>query len=276
MVEGTRARYVEAHERIAEVRGVTQVVVTVMPKAGVLDPQGQAVAGALAQLGFAGVGEVRIGKRIELEIAGDDPAGQARGDVRRAAGERADRGLPRRGRRVTTVAIVRFPGSLDHDSARRAVERLGAGRRRGLARRPRAARRARGAVLLPGGFSYGDHLRCGAIASRAPIMAAVRRHAEAGGRVIGICNGFQVLCEAGLLPGALRRNATLSFVCRQMELEVADAGTPWTAGLPGRRDASRSRSRTTRAPGTATRPRRGWCCATARTTRSARPTGWPA
>ena len=63
-------------------------------------------------------------------------------------------------------------------------------------------------------------------------MAAVRRHAEAGGRVIGICNGFQVLCEAGLLPGALRRNATLSFVCRQMELEVADADTPWTGGLP--------------------------------------------
>ena len=87
-------------------------------------------------------------------------------------------------------------------------------------------------MLLPGGFSYGDHLRCGAIASRAPIMAAVRRHAEGGGRVIGICNGFQVLCEAGLLPGALRRNATLSFVCRQMDLEVADAGTPWTAGLP--------------------------------------------
>jgi phosphoribosylformylglycinamidine synthase len=63
-------------------------------------------------------------------------------------------------------------------------------------------------------------------------MAAVRRHAEAGGPVVGICNGFQVLCEAGLLPGALRRNATLSFVCRQMELEVSDPDTPWTAGRP--------------------------------------------
>jgi phosphoribosylformylglycinamidine synthase subunit PurQ / glutaminase len=130
-----------------------------------------------------------------------------------------------------TVAVVRFPGSLDHDSARRAVERLGA--------RAEYAWHADGelpaettAVLLPGGFSYGDHLRCGAIASRAPVMAAVRRHAEAGGRVVGICNGFQVLCEAGLLPGALRRNATLSFVCRQMDLEVADAETPWTGGLP--------------------------------------------
>ncbi len=89
------------------------------------------------------------------------------------------------------------------------------------------------AVLIPGGFSYGDHLRCGAIASRAPVMAAVRRHAEAGGRVVGICNGFQVLCESGLLPGALRRNATLSFVCRQMDLEVSDASTPWTGGLGG-------------------------------------------
>jgi phosphoribosylformylglycinamidine synthase subunit PurQ / glutaminase len=129
------------------------------------------------------------------------------------------------------VAIVRFPGSLDHDSARRAVERLG-GATAPAWHADRELPPETGAVLLPGGFSYGDHLRCGAIASRAPIMAAVRRHAEGGGRVIGICNGFQVLCEAGLLPGALRRNATLSFVCRQMDLEVADAGTPWTAGLP--------------------------------------------
>ena len=119
----------------------------------------------------------------------------------------------------TTVAVLRFPGTLDHDSAVRAVEGLGATAVEAWhadAELPAGT----DAVLLPGGFSYGDHLRCGAIASRAPIMAAVRRHAEAGGRVVGICNGFQVLCEAGLLPGALRRNATLSFVCRQMELEV--------------------------------------------------------
>jgi phosphoribosylformylglycinamidine synthase subunit PurQ / glutaminase len=132
---------------------------------------------------------------------------------------------------VSTVAVVRFPGTLDHDSARRAVEGLGATSVEAWhadAELPPGTT----AVLLPGGFSYGDHLRCGAIASRAPIMAAVRRHAEAGGRVVGICNGFQVLCEAGLLPGALRRNATLSFVCRQMELEVADPDTPWTSGRP--------------------------------------------
>ena len=131
---------------------------------------------------------------------------------------------------MTQVAVLRFPGSLDHDSAARAVTGLGASAVQAWhadAELPAGT----DAVLLPGGFSYGDHLRCGAIASRAPIMAAVRRHAERGGRVVGICNGFQVLCEAGLLPGALRRNATLSFVCRQMELEVSDADTPWTSGL---------------------------------------------
>lgn len=132
---------------------------------------------------------------------------------------------------MRTVAVLRFPGSLDHDSAARAVEGLGA---RAVEAWHAAPRLPAGtdAVLLPGGFSYGDHLRCGAIASRAPIMDAVRRHAADGGRVVGICNGFQVLCEAGLLPGALRRNATLSFVCRQMELEVDDAGTPWSGGRP--------------------------------------------
>ena len=131
---------------------------------------------------------------------------------------------------TAAVAVIRFPGSLDHDSAARAVEGLGAISVEAW----HADSELPGgtdAVLLPGGFSYGDHLRCGAIASRAPIMAAVRRHADAGGRVVGICNGFQVLCEAGLLPGALRRNSTLSFVCRQMELEVVDADTPWTSGL---------------------------------------------
>ena len=130
----------------------------------------------------------------------------------------------------TTVAVLHFPGSLDHDSAARAVEGLGATAVEAWHADDHLPEGA-DAVLLPGGFSYGDHLRCGAIASRAPIMAAVRRHAEAGGRVVGICNGFQVLCEAGLLPGALRRNATLSFVCRQMDLEVADPDTPWTSGL---------------------------------------------
>jgi phosphoribosylformylglycinamidine synthase len=85
-------------------------------------------------------------------------------------------------------------------------------------------------VGIPGGFAYGDYLRCGAIAARSPIMAAVARHAEAGGAVIGVCNGFQVLTEAGLLPGALIRNAGLRFVCRHVRVAVAARRNPFTDG----------------------------------------------
>ena len=84
-------------------------------------------------------------------------------------------------------------------------------------------------VVIPGGFSYGDYLRCGAIAARMPVMEAVRRKAEAGVRVMGVCNGFQILVEAGLLPGALMRNASLKFVCREVQLEVANAQTAFTS-----------------------------------------------
>src|SRR5688572_12312105 len=75
-------------------------------------------------------------------------------------------------------------------------------------------------VVIPGGFSYGDYLRCGAIAARAPVMDAVRAHAARGGLVLGICNGFQILCESGLLPGVLVRNARLRFICREALLKV--------------------------------------------------------
>lgn len=85
-------------------------------------------------------------------------------------------------------------------------------------------------VVLPGGFSYGDYLRCGAIAARSPAMAAVRDHAARGGRVLAICNGFQVACEAGLLPGVLMRNADLHFVCRMQHLTVERTDTPFTGG----------------------------------------------
>jgi phosphoribosylformylglycinamidine synthase len=85
------------------------------------------------------------------------------------------------------------------------------------------------AVLLPGGFSYGDYLRCGAIARFAPAMEAVAAFASDGGLVLGICNGFQILCEAGLLPGVLRRNESLSFVCRDVPLIVERADTPFTS-----------------------------------------------
>ncbi|MDQ3821789.1 MAG: phosphoribosylformylglycinamidine synthase subunit PurQ, partial [Actinomycetota bacterium] len=93
-----------------------------------------------------------------------------------------------------------------------------------------------GAVVLPGGFSYGDYLRCGAIARFAPVMGGVAEFAADGGPVLGICNGFQILCEAGLLPGVLRPNVTLSFVCRDVEVVVERADTPFTSRCaPGQR-----------------------------------------
>ena len=85
-------------------------------------------------------------------------------------------------------------------------------------------------VVIPGGFSYGDYLRCGAIAARAPVMDAVRKFAVDGGLVLGVCNGFQILCEAGLLPGVLMRNAKLKFICKDVHLRVERSDTPFTRG----------------------------------------------
>ena len=85
------------------------------------------------------------------------------------------------------------------------------------------------AVILPGGFSYGDYLRCGAIAKFSPVMSAVKRFAAAGGLVLGVCNGFQILVESGLLPGALIRNRDLKFICRQVDLRVETADSPFTS-----------------------------------------------
>ncbi|OPF95048.1 Phosphoribosylformylglycinamidine synthase subunit PurQ [Rhodopseudomonas palustris] len=85
-------------------------------------------------------------------------------------------------------------------------------------------------VVVPGGFSYGDYLRCGAIAARAPVMDAVRKFAADGGLVLGVCNGFQILCESGLLPGVLMRNARLKFICRDVHLRVERNDTPFTQG----------------------------------------------
>ena len=90
------------------------------------------------------------------------------------------------------------------------------------------------AVLVPGGFSYGDALRAGALAARAPILKALQRAADAGTRVLGICNGFQILTECGMLPGALHRNSGLRFICRTVNLEVSNTATPFTSGYAGR------------------------------------------
>lgn len=129
-----------------------------------------------------------------------------------------------------SVAVIRFPGTLDHESAARAVSGAGLEFRYAWHADDELPAGTK-AVVIPGGFSYGDHLRSGAIASRAPIMEAVSELAGRGAPVLGICNGFQILCESGLLPGALRPNASLAFICRQAELEVADDGTPWTGGV---------------------------------------------
>lgn len=85
-------------------------------------------------------------------------------------------------------------------------------------------------VTVPGGFSYGDYLRCGAMAARSPIMAEVVKHAQRGGHVLGVCNGFQVLCEAGLLPGVLMRNANLKFICKDVSLKIERNDTAFTGG----------------------------------------------
>jgi phosphoribosylformylglycinamidine synthase subunit PurQ / glutaminase len=124
------------------------------------------------------------------------------------------------------IGVVTFPGSLDDGDARTAVAAVG-GEAVPLWHADEGVQGV-DAVILPGGFSYGDYLRCGAVAHRAPVMRAVADLARGGGPVLGICNGFQVLCEAGLLPGALLRNARLRFVCKDVPLTIENADTPWT------------------------------------------------
>ena len=124
------------------------------------------------------------------------------------------------------VAVVTFPGSNDDRDALHALAQLGAEAVpvwHADEQLPDVA-----GVVLPGGFSYGDYLRCGAIARFSPAMSAVAEFAADGGPVLGICNGFQILCEGGLLPGVLRPNASLSFVCRDVDLRIERTDTPFT------------------------------------------------
>jgi phosphoribosylformylglycinamidine synthase I len=131
--------------------------------------------------------------------------------------------------------IVRFPGSCDDIDALQAASRFGEAQLLWHAERDL---KGSDAVIIPGGFSYGDYLRPGAIARFAPVMEAVARFAAEGGLLLGICNGFQVLCEAGLLPGALLPNLSLRFVCRQVELQVERFDTPFTSACPRDRPLS--------------------------------------
>jgi phosphoribosylformylglycinamidine synthase I len=136
--------------------------------------------------------------------------------------------------RTARVAVVAFPGSNDDRDAANALAELGADVT--LVWHAEAKLPPVDAVVLPGGFSYGDYLRCGAIARFAPAMGAVIEFAKRGGLVLGVCNGFQILCEAGLLGGALRPNASLAFVCRDVGLVVERTDTPFTSRCaPGQR-----------------------------------------
>jgi phosphoribosylformylglycinamidine synthase len=128
---------------------------------------------------------------------------------------------------TVSVGVVTFPGSLDDRDALRAIAAAGAEPISLWHKDP--SLHGVDAVVLPGGFSYGDYLRCGAIARFSPVMDLIIAGARDGLPVLGICNGFQVLCEAGLVPGALRQNRSLSFICRDVTLRVERADTPFTS-----------------------------------------------
>ena len=200
-----------------------------MPKPEILDPQGKAVLGALPRLGFSGVTEVRQGKRFELEVDGEvTPAVLA--EVEKMAETLLSNPVIEN-YRVTVeqmkVGVVTFPGSLDDVDAQRAV-RIGGNEAVALWHAD-ADLKGVDAVVLPGGFSYGDYLRCGAISRFAPVMSEVVRAAGNGMPVLGICNGFQILCESHLLPGALIRNDHRKFVCRDQKLRIENNRTAWTS-----------------------------------------------
>ena len=132
------------------------------------------------------------------------------------------------------IGVVTFPGSLDDRDAARAIKRAG-GQAVSLWHNSDDLKEV-SAVVLPGGFSYGDYLRCGAIAAFAPIMQSIVIAANHGFPVLGICNGFQILCESHLLPGALTRNHELHFLCRDQKLRIENNNTAWTSGFKSKQE----------------------------------------
>jgi phosphoribosylformylglycinamidine synthase I len=134
------------------------------------------------------------------------------------------------------AAVIVFPGSnCDRDCAV-AVERSTGASVDMVWHQETALPEGVDLIVLPGGFSYGDYLRCGAMAAQSPVMRDVARAANDGVAVVGICNGFQILCEAGMLPGALLRNAKLKYICKAVDLDVTNAQTRFTSGYAGRRN----------------------------------------
>ena len=135
------------------------------------------------------------------------------------------------------AAVVVFPGSNCDRDCKVAVERSTGAAVEMVWHAETALPAGLDLIVLPGGFSYGDYLRCGAMAALSPVMAEVRKAAGRGVSVVGICNGFQVLCESGLLPGALLRNAALKYVCKPVELEIVRGDTRFTSAFGARRSA---------------------------------------
>ena len=136
------------------------------------------------------------------------------------------------------AAVIVFPGSNCDRDCKVAIERSTGAHVDMVWHGDTALPEAVDLIVLPGGFSYGDYLRCGAMASLSPIMAEVKAAAERGVATVGICNGFQVLCEAGMLPGALLRNEKLKYVCKAVDLDVTNSQTRFTAGYGGRRQVT--------------------------------------
>ncbi len=134
------------------------------------------------------------------------------------------------------AAVVVFPGSNCDRDCKVAVERSTGSQVEMVWHAETELPSGLDLIVLPGGFSYGDYLRCGAMAAQSPVMAEVKKAGERGVAVVGICNGFQVLCEAHMLPGALLRNASLKYVCKPVALEVTNGQTRFTAGYQGRRE----------------------------------------
>jgi len=133
------------------------------------------------------------------------------------------------------AAVVVFPGSNCDRDCKVAIERSTGAKVEMVWHADTALPSGLDLIVLPGGFSYGDYLRCGAMAAQSPVMAEVKAAAGRGVAVLGVCNGFQVLCEAHLLPGALLHNASLKYICKPVELEVTNGQTRFTAGFQGRR-----------------------------------------
>ncbi|MBX9706945.1 MAG: phosphoribosylformylglycinamidine synthase subunit PurQ [Caulobacteraceae bacterium] len=135
-----------------------------------------------------------------------------------------------------SAAVIVFPGSNCDRDCKVAIERSTNERVEMVWHQETELPKGLDLIVLPGGFSYGDYLRCGAMAAQSPVMQAVKKAADDGVAVVGICNGFQILCEAGMLPGALLRNAGLKYVCKPITLEVTNGQTRFTAGYQGQRE----------------------------------------